>query len=74
MKNSEKDDYKICFSGATISKSEANKAVVALLFGSIGIVIIGLAFGIQNKLIIFIISVILVCIGYFGIANRLLNK
>lgn len=62
MKNSDKDDYKVCFSGATISKREANKAGVALFFGFIGIVAIGLAFGIQNKLSIFIISVILVCI------------
>ncbi len=74
MKNSDKDDYKVCFSGATISKREANKAGVALLFGFIGIVTIGLVFGIQNKLTVFIISVILVCIGYFGIANRLFKK
>jgi len=74
MKNSDKNDYKVCFSGATISKREANKVVVALFFGFIGIVAIGLSFGIQNKLSIFIISVILVCIGYFGIANRLFKK
>ena len=75
MKNSDKDDYKVCFSGATKSNREANKAGVALLFGFIGIVTIGLVIGIQNKLTIFIISVIMGCIGYFGIANRLLiNK
>jgi 1,4-dihydroxy-2-naphthoate octaprenyltransferase len=74
MKNTDKDDYKVCFSGATISKREANKARVALLFGFIGIIVIGFAFEIQNKLAIFIISLILVCIGYFGIANRLFKK
>ena len=74
MKKSEKDDYKVCFRGATITQRESNKAGVALLFGFIGIVTIGLAFGIQNKLTIFIISVILVSIGYFGIANRLFKK
>ena len=52
MKNTDKDDYKVCFSGATISKREANKAGVALLFGFIGIVTIGFAFGIRNKLTI----------------------
>jgi hypothetical protein len=74
MKNSEKEDYKVCFSGATITQRESNKAEVVLLFGFIGVVTIGLVFGIQNKLTIFIISVILVCIGYFGIANRLFKK
>jgi hypothetical protein len=74
MKNKDKDDYKVGFSGATISKNEANKVGVALIFGLIGIVAIGLAFGIQNKLTIFMISVGLACIGYFGIANRLFKK
>jgi hypothetical protein len=74
VKKTDKDDYKGCFSGATIPKREANKTGVALLFGFIGILTIGLVFGIQNKMTIFIISIILVCIGYFGIANRLFNK
>ncbi len=71
MKNEDKDEYKVIFGGATISKKEANKVGVALLFGFIGIVTIGLAFEIENKLAIFIIALILACIGYFGIANRL---
>jgi len=74
MKNTDKDDYKVCFSGTTISKRESNKAGVALLFGFIGIVAIGFTFGIQNKLAIFVISLILVFIGYFGIANRLFKN
>lgn len=72
MKNKDKDDYKVIFGGATISKKEANKVGVALLFGFIGIVAIGLAFEIENKLAVFIIVLILACIGYFGIANRLI--
>lgn len=74
MKNTDKDDYKVCFSGTTISKRESNKAGVALLFAFIGIVTIGLVFGIQDKITTFIISFILVCVGYFGIANRLFKK
>ncbi len=71
MKNKDKeDDYKVIFRGATISKREANKVGVALLFGFIGIVTIGLTFGIKNKLTLFVIALILACIGYFGIANR----
>jgi len=43
-KISEKDDYKVCFSGATITQRESNKAGVALLFGFIGIAVIDIAF------------------------------
>ena len=71
MKNKDKDDYKVGFSGTTISKNEANKVGVALIFGLIGIFAIGLTFQITNKLAIGIISLILEFIGYFGIANRL---
>ena len=74
MKNEDKDDYKVIFGGATISKKEANKVGVALIFGFVGIVIIGLTLGITNKLVIFLIAMILACIGYFGIANRLFKK
>jgi hypothetical protein len=38
MKNTDKEDYKVCFSGATISKREAIKAEVVLLFGLVGMV------------------------------------
>lgn len=74
MKNKNQDDYKVGFSGATISKNEANKVGVTLIFGLIGIVVIGLTFEITNKLAIGIISLILAFIGYFGIANRLFKK
>jgi hypothetical protein len=74
MKNKDKDDYKVGFSGTTISKNEANKVGVALIFGLIGIVAIGLTFEITNKLAIGIISLILAFIGYFGIANRLFKR
>lgn len=74
MKNSEKGDYKVCFSGATITKRESNKGGVVLLFGFIGIVVIGFAFEIQNRLVLFVIALIFVFIGYFGIANRLFKN
>ena len=51
-----------------------NKAGVALPFGFIGIVVIGLAFEIQNKKVLFVIALILVFIGYFGIVNRLFKN
>ena len=74
MKNKDKDDYKVIFGGATISKKEANKVGVAMIFGLIGIVAIGLAFEITNKLAIGIISLILAFIGYFGITNMLFKN
>ena len=74
MKNKDDDDYKVIFAGATISKKEANKVGVTLIFGFIGIVVIGLSLGLKNKLLIFIIAFILACIGYFGIANKIFKK
>lgn len=70
IKKSEKDEYKVCFSGATTPQRESNKAEVAL----IRIAVIGLTFEIQNKLGLFLIAFILVFIGYFGIANRLFKN
>ena len=49
MKYHDKDDYKVIFGGATISKNEANKVGVALIFGFIGISAIGFTFGLKNK-------------------------
>jgi multidrug efflux pump subunit AcrB len=69
-KNKDDVDYKVIFAGATISKKEANKVGVTLIFGSIGIVVIGLLLGLKNKLLIFIIAFILACIGYFGMKRR----
>jgi len=74
MKNKDNDDYKVGFSGATISKKEAKKVGVALIFGFIGIGVIGLFLGLKNKLVILLLSLILACVGYFGIANRAFKK
>lgn len=72
--NTDKDDYKVVFGGATISKREAKKVLIALVFGMLGIVAIGLAFGLKNKVVVFIVSLILAGIGYFGLANRFIKK
>ena len=71
MKNTDKDDYKVVFRGTTISKKEAKRVSIALLFGMVGIVAIGLTFGLKNKNEIFILSLALAGIGYFGIAKRM---
>ena len=71
MKNKDKDDYKVVFGGATISKLEAKRVRVALLFGMVGIAAVGLTLGLHDKLQIFIVALALAGVGYFGIAKRL---
>ena len=68
--NKEKDDYKVCMWGTTISKHEANKIGLALIIGLIGAFLSFLVFGAQNKVTVFIISFTLAAFGYFGIANK----
>jgi uncharacterized membrane protein YjjP (DUF1212 family) len=74
MKNNDKDDYKVGFSGGTISKSEYNKVRVAFLFAIVGITVIGLTFGLRNKFVVFIVASVLAAVGYFGIAKRIYKK
>ena len=71
MKNRDNDDYKVVFGGATISKKEAKRVRVAFLFGVVGVVAVGLTLGLQNKLGVFILSLALAGIGYFGVAKRI---
>lgn len=72
--NKDKDDYKVNFRGATLSKKEANNVGIALIFALIGAVLIYFAFGIENKTAVFLICLALSSIGYFGIANRIIKK
>ncbi len=69
--NKDEDDYKVIFRGATISKKEAKRVRVTLLFGMAGIIATGLTLGLKNKILIFILSFLLSLIGYFGIAKRI---
>jgi len=71
MKNKDNDDYKVIFGGATITKKEANRVGIAFFFGIVGIVTVGLTLGLQNKPGVFIVSLILAAIGYFGVAKRI---
>jgi hypothetical protein len=71
MMNKDEDDYKVVFRGATISKKEAKRVTVTLLFGMVGIIAIGLTLGLKNKVLVFVLSFLLALIGYFGIAKRI---
>lgn len=68
------NDYKVIFGGITISKKEANKVRLALIFGFIGAISIYFAFGIENKIAVLLICLTLSGIGYFGIANKLFKN
>lgn len=74
MQKKDTDDYKVCIWGTTVSKQEANKIGIAIIFGIIGICLYFFFFGAQNKVAAFIISFALAAVGYFGIANRIYNN
>ncbi len=73
MKNKTKDDYKIPFKGTMLSKTEGKRAFVAFLFAAAGAVLSALTFGIQNKLAVFSICLVLALIG-FGLAITIIKK
>jgi len=72
--NKEKDDYVVLFKGAKLSKKEANKVGIALIFSMIGAVLIYFTFGIENQTAVFLICSVLASIGYFVIANKIIKK
>jgi hypothetical protein len=71
MMNKDENDYKVVFRGATISKKEAKRVSVTILFEMVGIIAIGLLLGLTNKVLVFVLSFLLALIGYFGIAQRI---
>ena len=66
------DDYKVGFSGATISKKDSNIAGLGLLFGAVGAVFSLLVFG-SNKPAAFLIITICVVAGVI-VANKIFEK
>ena len=69
-----KDDYLVLFQGAKISKREANKVGVGILFGIIGIlgthyIQIG-----QAKIINYIVIFIFSLVGYLWVGNKLFKN
>ena len=71
MSNNRKDDYKVCIWGTTVSKREANRIGLTLILAFIFSIIIATLFGIENKIAVFLLSIILWVIGYFGIALKI---
>ena len=73
MKNKEKDDYIVPFKGAKLSKREANKVGLSIIFGIIGIVVSLATIGTNNKTIGFIIVAAFALFGYF-VGNKIFKK
>ena len=66
------DDYKVALSGTTISKTNANKAGLGLIFGIAGAVFSIVVFG-NNKLAAFVTITICIVVGLI-IANKIFKK
>ena len=63
------DEPLVNFSGAKITKRQANQAGFAVVLGVVGTSVAAFLFGITNKAILLAISLFFVCIGYFWLAN-----
>lgn len=70
--NKKDEDYKVLFSGSTISKKDANIAGLGLIFGAVGAVFSLFVFG-NNKPAAFIIITICVVAGII-VANKIFDK
>jgi len=73
MENKEKNDYIVLFMGAKLSKREANKVGLSIMFGIIGIVISMATVGTNNRTIGFTIVAIFALLGYF-IGSKIFKK
>ncbi len=74
MKKKNDDDYFILFQGAKLSKREANKAGIGILFGVIGIFLTQFFQLGQTKFVNYIIIFIFAAIGYLWVGNKFFRK
>ena len=74
MNKKENDDYLVLFQGAKVSKREANKVGVGVLFGLLGAVVTHfLPLG-TGRTVNYVIILFCAAIGYFWIGNWLFKK
>jgi len=69
--NDKNDDYIVYFKGAKLSKRNANKVGLTLIFGFIGAIIA--AYTTQNKTIGYVIVFLFILVGCF-LSNKIFNK
>ena len=70
MPKSSDDDYIVVFQMAKLSKRQAKKVGIGILFGLVGLIICLLIFGGKYKILSFTIIGIFLFIGYFLIGNK----
>ena len=71
MNKKSKDQHITLFQGVKLSKREANKVGLGLIFGLVGAVLSGFLFGLEQKVAALMISGIFVGFGYFIVGNKL---
>ncbi len=73
MNKKSKDACVVLFQEAKISKREANKVGVGLIFGFIGAIISSFFIGSENKIAAIIVCLFFVAIGYILVGNRIIK-
>jgi threonine/homoserine/homoserine lactone efflux protein len=73
MNKREKDNYVVLFKGAKLSRREANKVGLGIIFGVIGI-FISIVVGVESKLIASILIFTFAAVGYLVIGNKIFKK
>jgi len=68
------DDYIVLFQMAKLSKLEAKKVGIGILFGLVGLIVFFLIFGGKYKVLSYTIIGIFIFIGYFLIGNKFVKK
>jgi hypothetical protein len=71
MNKRSKDEYIVLFQGVKLSKRQANKVGLGLIFGFFGVIISLIFFGLENKIVVVIICSFFAAVGYFWIGNRI---
>lgn len=60
----EKEDYKVNFSGATLSKSEGNRVGFSFILGIVALVVSMVVFGVENKKVVLPITIFFAIVGF----------
>ena len=68
------DDYIVLFRMAKLSKLEAKRVGIGILFGLVGLMISFLIFGGKYKVLSYTVIGIFIFIGYFLIGNKFVKK
>jgi hypothetical protein len=74
MINNKKDDWEFPFEDVLLSKREAKKVYIALLFAVISTLLICFILGIENKSVVFLICLASSFFSYFVIVPKIIKN